>query len=182
MSDEPPASKPVPTDSDGVRASDADREALAGELREHAVAGRLDTDEFEDRLQATYAARTTSELDALRRDLPPSSSQLRLSHRQRRSHLTRRMAQETGGSAGAFLVCTGIWLASGAHGQFWPVWILIIVLLTAGRSAWALFGPAPDLDAAEQALDARQRKRSERDELRADRRRRELERRDRRRD
>ena len=69
------------------------------------------------------------------------------------------MLQETGGSAGAFLVCTGIWLASGAHGQFWPVWILIVVLLTVGRSAWALFGPAPDLDAAEQALDARRRRR-----------------------
>jgi hypothetical protein len=161
MSEEPPAQTPGPHDSGGVRASDADREALAGELREHSVAGRLDTDELEDRLQATYAARTTAQLDALRRDLPPSSGQVAVSQRQRRSQLTRRMLQETGGSAGAFLVCTGIWLASGAHGQFWPVWVLIIVLLTAGRSAWALFGPAPDLDAAEQALDARRRRREE---------------------
>jgi hypothetical protein len=159
MSDDPPVPRSGLTGSSDVRASDQDREKLADELREHAVAGRLEIDELEDRLQATYAARTTTELDALRRDLPPSTRQVALTHRARRSHLTRRMIQETGGSAGAFVIATGIWLASGAHGQFWPVWILLAVLLTVGRTVWALFGPAPDLDAVEAQLEARRQQR-----------------------
>jgi predicted GNAT superfamily acetyltransferase len=54
--------------SRGVRASDEDREQLIAELNEHTVAGRLDTDELERRVQAAYAARTTGQLDALRSD------------------------------------------------------------------------------------------------------------------
>jgi uncharacterized protein DUF1707 len=155
---EPPPVHPVPP---SLRASDEDRDRLVDELNEHAVAGRLDTDELEDRLTAAYAARTTAELDALRRDLPLTTRQTALSLAQRRSHLTRRMLQEAGGSLGAFVVCTIIWAASGAHGQFWPVWVLIVVVLAFARSGWALFGPAPDLDAVEADLDARRQKRAE---------------------
>jgi hypothetical protein len=160
MSEEhtPPSSDPVPS---ALRASDEDRERLVDELNEHAVAGRLDTDELEVRLQSAYAARTTAELDALRRDLPVTPRQTALSHAQRRSQLTRRMLQEAGGSLGLFAVCTIIWAASGAHGQFWPVWVLIVVVFAFARSGWALFGPAPDLDAVEADLDARRRKRAE---------------------
>jgi hypothetical protein len=164
--------------SPALRASDEDRDRLVDELNEHAVAGRLDTDEFEDRLKSAYAARTTAELDALRRDLPVTPRQTALSHAQRRSQLTRRMLQEAGGSLGLFLVCTVIWAASGAHGQFWPVWLLIVVVMTFARSGWALFGPAPDLDAVEARLDAQRRRReqhregalTDRDQRRADRR------------
>jgi hypothetical protein len=181
MSEEnpPPAPRSVPP---ALRASDEDRERLVDELNEHAVAGRLDTDELEARLESAYAARTTAELDALRRDLPVTPRQTALSHAQRRSHLTRRMLQEAGGSLGAFIVATVIWAASGAHGQFWPVWILIVVVMAFARSGWALFGPAPDLDAVEQQLDARRSKRSDHDQRHAERRQREAERRARRRD
>jgi uncharacterized protein DUF1707 len=136
-----------------IRASDEDRERLASDLREHAVAGRLDTDELEDRIQATYAARTTAELDELRRDLPATRREAAVSHRARRSHLTRRMIQESGGSLVAFLVATGVWAASGASAPFWPVWVLLFVVITFARSAWALYGPAPDLDRVERHLD-----------------------------
>ncbi len=71
------------------------------------------------------------------------------------------MLQEAGGSLGAFIVCTIIWAASGAHGQFWPVWVLIVVVMAFARSGWALFGPAPDLDAVEEQLEARRRMRAE---------------------
>jgi hypothetical protein len=104
--------------SRGVRASDADREQLIAELNEHTVAGRLDTDELERRVQAAYEARTTGELDALRGDLPVPSKQVALQHAERRRQLTRRMIQESGGSLGAFVVCTAIWAASGAQGSF----------------------------------------------------------------
>jgi hypothetical protein len=169
MSEESPRPGSEPAGG-GVRASDADREQLISELNEHTVAGRLTTDEFEQRLQAVYAARTTAELDSLRRDLPKTSAQIALSHAQRRSHLTRRMVQETGGSLSAFVLCTAIWLASGAHGSFWPVWVLIAVLASLFRNGWALFGPAPDLDAVEQQLDSRRQRRLAQDQRRTRRR------------
>jgi hypothetical protein len=177
MSEEhsPPPPNPV---GRALRASDEDRERLVDELNEHAVAGRLDTDELEDRLKSAYSARTTAELDALRRDLPVTPRQTALAHAQRRSALTRRMLQQAGGSLGAFVICTIIWAASGAHGQFWPVWVLIAVVVTFTRSGWALFGPAPDLDAVERRLDARGRQRAEqRERQRAEQRERHSERR-----
>jgi hypothetical protein len=157
--------------SRGVRASDEDREQLISELNEHSVAGRLDTDELERRVSAAYEARTTGELDALRSDLPVPSRQMALEHAERRRQLTRRMVQESGGSLGAFVVCTVIWAASGASGQFWPVWVLVVFLLSVVRNGWALYGPAPDLDAVEAQLDARRAKRLSRDEERRGRRR-----------
>ena len=155
-----------------LRASDADRERLIGELQTHAIAGRLSTEEFEERTQSAYAARTTGELDALRRDLPSTAPAPGLAHREHRARLTRRMAQETGGSFSLFVLCTIIWAASGGHdhGSFWPIWVLIPVVLSAGRSAWALYGPAPDLDVVEAQLDARRAERVKRIERRTRRR------------
>jgi hypothetical protein len=155
-----------------VRASDEDREQLIAELTEHSVAGRLDTDELERRVSAAYEAATTGELDALRSDLPLPSKQVALQHAQRRRQLTRRMIQESGGSLGAFVVCVVIWAASGSNGQFWPVWVLVVFLLSVVRNGWALYGPAPDLDAVEAQLDARRAQRVARDARRGGRRRR----------
>lgn len=53
-----------------IRASDADRERTASLLREHHAQGRLTPEEFNDRLDRAFAARTTGELDALLADLP----------------------------------------------------------------------------------------------------------------
>jgi hypothetical protein len=150
-----------------IRASDEDREQLIADLNEHMAAGRLDADELDERVQAAYAAKTRAELDALRRDLPATRREAQVSHTARRAHLSRRLMQQVGGSVGLFLLCTAIWLASGAQGQFWPVWVLIVVLITCGRSAWALYGPAPDLDTAERHLDRhRDRRRDRRDRRR----------------
>jgi hypothetical protein len=168
MSEEP--SQPRPH-AEGLRASDEDRERLISELNEHTVAGRLTTAELEDRLQSAYSARTTAQLDALRHDLPLTPRQTTLSHAARRSQLTRRLIQETGGSLSLFVVCSGVWLASGAHGQFWPVWVLLIVVLSLARNGWALFGPAPDLDAVEQHLDTQRQRRLEQRNQRRNRRR-----------
>jgi hypothetical protein len=150
-----------PSPGPGLRASDADRERLVDELEQHAIDGRLTTDEFEQRTGQAYEAKTVGELDALRRDLPPTTGDQTVTRRQRRSDLTKRSLQETGGSAGLFVVCTAIWLASGASGQFWPVWVLIIVVLSLVRNGWALYGPGADLDAVEADLDARRERRRE---------------------
>jgi hypothetical protein len=53
-----------------VRASDADREAAVQLLRENLFAGCLSSDEFEERTDRVYAARTRDELDELTDDLP----------------------------------------------------------------------------------------------------------------
>ncbi|MGN6871597.1 MAG: DUF1707 SHOCT-like domain-containing protein [Solirubrobacteraceae bacterium] len=53
-----------------LRAADADRDAVAAALREQHLAGRIDTDELQERIERCYAARTYAELDALLADLP----------------------------------------------------------------------------------------------------------------
>ncbi len=53
-----------------VRVGDADRDAIAAQLREHYADGRLTLDELNERLDQTFAARTTDDLNAVMRDLP----------------------------------------------------------------------------------------------------------------
>ncbi|MFF3870699.1 DUF1707 domain-containing protein [Streptomyces sp. NPDC001978] len=57
-------------DAPELRASDADRERVAEVLRDALAEGRLDMEEFEERLEATYKARTYGELTPITRDLP----------------------------------------------------------------------------------------------------------------
>jgi hypothetical protein len=59
-----------------MRASDAERERVAERLREAVAEGRLDMEEFGQRLDATYKARTHGELEPLVRDLPASGAAL----------------------------------------------------------------------------------------------------------
>ena len=65
MSDQTPA----------VRASDAEREQTAAVLRNHVVEGRLTLEEFAQRLDTVYEARTRPELEALTHDLPVAAPQ-----------------------------------------------------------------------------------------------------------
>ena len=53
-----------------LRIGDADREAAAATLREHYAQGRLTLEEFNQRLDATFAATTQSQLRHVTRDLP----------------------------------------------------------------------------------------------------------------
>jgi hypothetical protein len=71
--------------------------------------------------------------------------------------LQRRLLQESGGGLGLFALCTGIWAASGASGQFWPVWVLLVVLIPLLRNSWRLYGPAPELDRVERELEQKAR-------------------------
>ncbi|MFF0202200.1 DUF1707 domain-containing protein [Streptomyces sp. NPDC005017] len=57
-------------DAPELRASDADREQVAEVLRDALAEGRLDMPEFEERLEATFSARTYGELAPITRDLP----------------------------------------------------------------------------------------------------------------
>jgi hypothetical protein len=125
-----------------LRASDDDRERVAREIREH------------------YAARTVGELDTLRADLPAlpatlGEQQAAVAHR--RAELQRRLLQQSGGAIVPFAICTGIWVAAGASGFFWPLWVALFTILPLLRNGWRLYGPAPELDRVEDELARRER-------------------------
>ena len=52
------------------RVGDAEREAVAEQLREHYATGRLTMDEFRSRLDAAYSAVTAADLRRVTADLP----------------------------------------------------------------------------------------------------------------
>lgn len=138
-----------------IRASDQEREQVASEIREHFAQGRLDADELDERLARAYAARTRAELDALRHDLPrlpPSPAHRRAEDAERRALLTRQLLQRTGGALVPFGICTVIWLAAGAQGSFWPIWVVLIAVVPLLKNGWRLYGPSPELDEVEADL------------------------------
>jgi hypothetical protein len=142
------------------RASDADRDRAAQQIREHFAAGRLTQEEMDERIQAAYAARTDGELRRLLADLPQlpvTRAQQKAALAERRRHLQRRLLQQTGGGVALVVVCVAIWLADGAHGQFWPIWVMLVVLLPLIRNGWRLYGPSPELDRVEAELVRRER-------------------------
>ena len=53
-----------------LRIGDAEREATAAELREHFAHGRLTLEEFNQRLDAVFTAKTQGDLTLITRDLP----------------------------------------------------------------------------------------------------------------
>ena len=55
---------------DRMRASDADREAVAAKLRDHYAEGRLTHDELDERVSVALTAKTFGELRTLTTDLP----------------------------------------------------------------------------------------------------------------
>ena len=70
---------------DETRAADADRDATVDALRDHAAAGRLESDELDERLETALRARTLGGLRSLVVDLPgvPPSLGPRPAHRER---------------------------------------------------------------------------------------------------
>jgi hypothetical protein len=54
----------------GIRIGDRERDAVAAELREHFAHGRLTKDEFNQRLDAVFAAKTQAQLTHITADLP----------------------------------------------------------------------------------------------------------------
>jgi len=72
-----------------IRASDAERERVVAFLRKHALEGRLDNDELEERIGLAYAARYVGDLERLMADLPrPAAAPAR--HPRGRVHARRR--------------------------------------------------------------------------------------------
>lgn len=148
-------------DPSEMRVADADREQAVEELREHTVAGRLTSEELEERSESAYRARTRAELDALRADLPVSSASVKLALFKRKTQLRRRLAQEAGGGLGVSALSIGIWLVTGGHhhSDFWPAWVIGATMLPIIRDSWRLFGPVSELEAVEARLQRRHERR-----------------------
>ncbi len=129
-----------------MRASDEDRERTAALLREHHALGRLTSEEFEDRLEGVFAARTHGDLDALLADLPaidlyqlpaagirPASRAVVRSSGRGGPILPRSAAgwlTWTAASSLLLIIWLGVGIASG--GAAWLPWFLLIVI------PWAL--------------------------------------------
>ena len=113
-----------------VRAGDREREQTANQLGQALSQGYFALDEYETRLQATFAAHTTAELRELVADLPVD--------RIRRNDPARRQARVKAAKRGvqihlaAYLamvvIVLTVWLVVGLTAgawYFWPIWPIL---------------------------------------------------------
>ncbi|WP_116026707.1 DUF1707 SHOCT-like domain-containing protein [Thermomonospora umbrina] len=131
-----------------MRASDADRDRVAEELREHCATGRITLDELQERLDAVYGARTHGDLDRVTADLPEADLYERpVPVRQGSSApAPRRQGQEVATVAwSAWALVSGlnlaIWMVLGVAVEFvYPWWIWVAGPWGAYLLLGALFG------------------------------------------
>lgn len=114
-----------------IRASDADRDRAAALLREHHAAGRLTPEEFSERLDKAFAAKTIGEIDALLRDLPgidlyrlPDATLTRQPRQSQPRHHGDGWRGAWGGWLTVTLLCFVVWALTG-FGYPWPLWIAL---------------------------------------------------------
>jgi hypothetical protein len=125
-----------------LRASDADRERIVQMLREHHAEGRLDVDEFHERFNAAYEAKTLGELDALLADLPaidlyrlpsaglrPTPVGSRAPARRPSGSVARQAGQWAAWAVTSSILALA-WLITGAvaGGAAWLPWFLLVVI------------------------------------------------------
>ena len=115
-----------------LRVSDEDRDRTAALLREHHALGRLTPEEFSERLDKTFAAKTIGDIDPLLRDLPAIDlyrlPDARLTRQPRQSQVqpVRRGSRGWRAVWGAYatvnLICFVVWMLSG-FGYPWFLWV-----------------------------------------------------------
>ncbi|GAA3136057.1 DUF1707 SHOCT-like domain-containing protein [Streptosporangium carneum] len=130
-----------------MRASDGDRDKIAGVLREHYAQGRLNSEEFDERLEQLYSSKTYGELARLTSDLPdvdlrrlpetsPEPSDWRMKGRRTQRRGVAAMWATWATASG---VNWAIWLILGVTDGFdfpypWPLWVMgpwgVVLLLT----------------------------------------------------
>ncbi len=145
-----------------VRASDDDRDRTAGLLREHHALGRLNPEEFSERLDKTFTATTIGQLEQLLKDLPrmdlyrlpeaPMTRQPRQAQPRVRSagHMSAEWRAAWGVYLTVNLVCIVVWMLSG-FGSPWFLWVagpwgavMAGTYWSFGRPARRQLGSGPD--------------------------------------
>ncbi|HEY3732754.1 MAG TPA: DUF1707 domain-containing protein [Streptosporangiaceae bacterium] len=118
-----------------MRVSDADRDSIAAQLREHYAQGRLSLDELNQRLEHTFAARTRTDLNAVTGDLPYAAPSGLLPGDQARHGGQGRNSPAAYLSFIPLMVCLGVCFAVlGLFGfGFGGPWVIVVAVLGALR-------------------------------------------------
>ncbi|MET7277624.1 DUF1707 domain-containing protein [Kribbella sp. NPDC005582] len=126
------------------RFTEADREKIAGRLRDAFADGRLDQPEFSSRLDQLYEVQTYGELEPLVRDLPPTKTYQtpavvqdqkpapapgEFPTKEVQPRRNNGLLALGGGFTGIVAINVVIWfvigVSSGHWPHFWPVWLMI---------------------------------------------------------
>ena len=138
-----------------IRASDTDRDRAVAQLRQHLADGRLTMEEFTERVDEAYAARTTADLEVALRELPhvrvseprTPEQRERAATRQRRRERELRSHLVVYALVNAFLV--GIWVVSCIAARelifFWPIFPMLGWGLGLAVQAWQVYDEREDL-------------------------------------
>src|SRR3954463_11971302 len=107
-----------------LRASDADRDAAAEQLRNAAVEGRLEPDELEERLHSALRARTYGDLQRLLNDLPgkPIAWERRTAERMPAARTALAVAMRV---VLALAVVAAVLIAVAAMSAWWILWAVV---------------------------------------------------------
>lgn len=125
------------TDDLARRASDQEREAVLSRLGDGLADGRLTMPEYEERVAATLATRTTSELASLVADLPSPQPD-------RREQETKAWLDEWRYWLGGAVIMVGVWgaqsVSDGEPQRFWPlvplaIWAAVLVAIAVWPSS-----------------------------------------------
>ena len=120
-----------------IRVGDADREATAERLRHHHAEGRIDIDEFQERLDRCYQATTAGQLQQLVADLPAKAQRGSLQLGRRRMTLLVPILF-------AILAIGAVTHDGHDHGPRGLVFVLVVFLVArlflAPRRAWGMRG------------------------------------------
>jgi hypothetical protein len=119
-----------------MRASDADRNAVAQRLQGAVDEGRLGLADYDERLQQAYAAKTYAELDRVTADLPAPVPDRAVVAREKAAVERAKWWDEWRSWLGGAIIMIGIWAATSIAAQqfnpFWPaiplgIWAAILL-------------------------------------------------------
>lgn len=127
-----------------MRIGDVERERVVDRLRTAFAEGRLEQSELEDRLDATYQAKTESQLVPLVSDLPGAPLPVAAAMTPEPQKIS--LAKDPtvwailGPMIGVSILVTIIWaITTGPGHYFWPVWVYLGMGVPAAGSVWTVW-------------------------------------------